>query len=216
MSIDAKFRCQSEWFSEAFSKGPSTPPHSPPPHTPANPSPVAVRGGKLEESAKSAERFLQPWISEQNIKQQRLSMTSSRGIKCTLHHCGASLLWTLLCSRKKTSGKKKRGKRPFGGEVKTNSLCNLRSYDADCLHYVMVPLRDCSWDVEAFNTSNDRSSFLKPSVVRKKQNCRRMKVILCWWWLSQQLQRKTNEKKQQWEAFFLAFGTKRTRNTRRS
>lgn len=168
MSIDAKFQCQSESFSEAFSVG--------------RRPPGGCAAKKLEESAKSAERFLQPWISERNIKQQRLSMTSSRGIKCTLHHCGASLLWMLLCSRKKTSGKKNEEK-PFGGEVKTNSLslasisnflCNLRGYDADCWYYVLVPLRDCNWttvrNTQAFDTlSNDRSTFLKPSLVHKNK-----------------------------------------------
>lgn len=74
MCIDAKIRYQSEAFSEAFSVG-------------RRPPGGKVRK-KLEESAKSAKRFLQPWISERNIKQQRLSMTSSRGIKCTLHHRG--------------------------------------------------------------------------------------------------------------------------------
>lgn len=137
MSIDAEFRCQSEPFSEAFSVG-------------RRPPGGGVRK-KLEESAKSAERFLQPWISERNIKQQRLSMTSSRGIKCTLHHRGLITVNVSVLARKR---REKNEKKPVGSEVKSNSfshdsisnfLFNLHGYDADCLHYLMVPPGGCNW-----------------------------------------------------------------------
>lgn len=57
--------------------------------------------GKVGGIDKVSVVYLQPWISERNIKQQRLSMTSSRGIKCILHHCGASLLWMFCYSLRK-------------------------------------------------------------------------------------------------------------------